>query len=101
MPRSESDAARIVGARLAARRQAVGITQRELQDLAGVDVSNIGKYERGQALPNIGTLVRLAAVLGSDPGDYLTGLKPTQLPGRPEAFSAREFVAERRRRAGR
>lgn len=76
------------------------MTQRELQDLSGIDVSNIGKYERGQALPHVTTLIRLASALDSDPGDFIAGIEPSQLPGRPETFSAREFVAERRRRTG-
>ena len=70
------------------------------EPVSGIDVSNIGKYERGQAIPNVSTLIRLADALDSDPGDFLTGIRAAHLPGRPEAFSAREFVEERRRRVG-
>lgn len=99
MPRTESEAARIVGLRIAHARQEAVLTQRGLEELSGIDVSNIGKYERGIALPNLGSIVRIAHALGVDPGELVRGLTPDQLPGRPETYTVHDFVAERKRRA--
>jgi len=101
MPRIESDAARIVGLRIQHARQQALITQRALEQLSGIDVSNIGKYERGLALPNLGSLIRIAHALDIDPGALVHDLTPDHLPGKPETYTVHDFVAERRKRLAR
>ncbi len=101
MPSQESETARIVGLRIQHARQESLLTQRALEQLSGIDVSNIGKYERGTALPSLGSLIRIAHALGVDPGELIQGLSPDQLPGRPETFTVHDFVEEQKKRLGR
>lgn len=58
---------------LRARRRA-GLNQEELADLAALHRTAIGLMERGERIPRIDTLVRLAASLEVSPGDLLDGL---------------------------
>jgi hypothetical protein len=44
VPSPESEVARIVGLRIQHARQESLLTQRALEQLSGIDVSNIGKY---------------------------------------------------------
>lgn len=46
-----------------AARAAVGISQKELAALTGIDQSDLSKIERGIANPSVGTLERIAAAL--------------------------------------
>ena len=101
MSSSESDVARIVGLRIQHARQESLLTQRALEQLSGIDVSNIGKYERGTALPNLGSLIRIAHALGIDPGELVRGLRPDQLPGKPDTFTVHDFVEDRKKRLDR
>ncbi len=52
-----------VGARIRARRQAVGMTLNELADLTGVSTSMLSMLERGVAGASIGTLVAVSSAL--------------------------------------
>ncbi len=99
MPRLPSDAAEIIGKRIRGHRlDRLRISQIELQNLSGIDTANIRKYEQGKAMPNLGSLVRIAFALGIDPGELVRGIKPSDLPDQPEVYRASDFVAERRRR---
>ena len=44
-------------------RKEVGLTQRELADKLGIDDSNISKWERGKALPDVSIIPQIAALL--------------------------------------
>ncbi|MGV8882352.1 MAG: helix-turn-helix domain-containing protein [Rhodoglobus sp.] len=96
MSRTSSDAAVIVGERIAAVRKSRSISQRNLGDFAGIDVSNISKYERGLALPNLGSVIRIAEALSIDPGELIMGITSGQLPESREVLTAREWVVARR-----
>ncbi|MGX5681456.1 helix-turn-helix domain-containing protein [Schumannella luteola] len=98
MPRHLSDAARILGERIREQRLKFAISQDDVANLAGMNVSNYGKIERGLSNPTFHTVVRIAAVLGIDPGQLLAGLDETTLPPTTETFTAREFVRERTKR---
>lgn len=93
-----SDAARILGERLRDRRNKLALSQEEIANLAGMNVSNYGKIERGIGNPNFHTLVRIASVLGVDPGSLIKGIEASSLPERREVFTAADFVRERRAR---
>jgi transcriptional regulator with XRE-family HTH domain len=79
----------------------LGLSQNELADLAGINVSNYGKIERGIGNPVLHTIVRLSSVLGIDPAVLVAGLSGDDLPPLLETFSAADYVRERRsRRSG-
>jgi len=62
------------GARLAARRQAAGLSQAALAEKSSVSLRTIGNHERGTAdlrEPNSRTVRRLAQVLGCTVGELL------------------------------
>ena len=58
----------IVAQRLKEARLQVGISQKQLGILAGIDAfsasARINQYERGKHMPDLQTLTRLAAVMG-------------------------------------
>jgi ribosome-binding protein aMBF1 (putative translation factor) len=53
----------LIAERVAERRQAWGISQRELADLCGTTQSAIARVERGARPPRIDTLARIATAL--------------------------------------
>jgi transcriptional regulator with XRE-family HTH domain len=94
-----SDASRMLGQRVLAERQRVGITQMDAAHLAGLNVAHYGRIERGMGNPNLETLVRLAGVLGVDPAELVRGMTVDQLPASRVSYSAADYVRERERRA--
>lgn len=62
------------GENLARARKRVGISQEELGFRASLHRTEVGQLERGQRLPRIDTLVKLAGSLGIAPGELLGGL---------------------------
>lgn len=46
------------------RRQALGVKQQELADLAGVGINSLVAIERGKANPRLSTLLAIAETLG-------------------------------------
>jgi transcriptional regulator with XRE-family HTH domain len=95
-----SDAARILGERIRERRQKLACSQEDIALLAGMNVSNYGKIERGLGNPNFHTIVLIAAVLTVDPGTLLAGIGKSALPPKTRAFTAADFVREREERSG-
>ena len=61
------------GMRLRKLREARGFTQGELAERVDIELVQISRYERGQALPNAETLVSLAEVLKTDTDVLLRG----------------------------
>jgi len=59
--------------RLRKLREARGFTQGELAERVDIELVQISRYERGQALPNAETLVSLAEVLKTDTDVLLRG----------------------------
>ena len=62
------------GANLARCRKRVGISQEALSFLASLHRTAIGQLERGERIPRIDTLIKLAGALGVSPADLLDGL---------------------------
>lgn len=48
-----------------------GISQEGLAHLAGIERSHMGKIERGEHLPNLALIFRLARALNRAPGDLI------------------------------
>jgi transcriptional regulator with XRE-family HTH domain len=99
MPQPISDAARILGERIRDRRVKLSCSQEEIANLAGMNVSNYGKIERGLGNPNFHTIVLIASVLTVDPGALLHDIPGSALPARRETFTAADFVHERLERS--
>ena len=98
MPQPISEAARILGEWMRIRRTKLACGQEEISDLAGMNVSNFGKIERGLGNPNFRTNAHIASVLGIDPAVLVAGIGVESLPDLAEMHTAAAFVRERRRR---
>lgn len=90
-----SDAARTLGERIRDRRLTLACSQEEIAHLAGMNVSNYGKIERGLGNPNFHTIVLIASVLTVDPATLVQGIGGDALPARRVAFTAADYVRER------
>lgn len=66
--------------RLRKARERAGLTQRELGGEAGVNYSQISRYEQGTAFPRPGVLLRLAAAVGVPVGHLRDGEEIMSLP---------------------
>ncbi len=74
---SERPLERLLGERLRSFRLGEGFTQRELAQrvAGGVDLSYIGRIERGEQLPSLKVLQKLGRALGVSVGEFF-GRKP-------------------------
>lgn len=79
-----------LGRRLAARREALGLSRDELGRRCGADGTYITYLEEHAASPAIGTLVRVADALGLTVDD-LTGASAHRVAGRPTARKEEAF----------
>lgn len=95
MPKPLSQAAQILGERVREQRLKFALSQDDVANLAGLNVSNYGKIERGLSNPTFHTVLRIASVLGIDPAVLVEGLGQSTLPPTAETFTARDFVRER------
>jgi transcriptional regulator with XRE-family HTH domain len=62
------------GENLAARRHTAGISQKVLSIRSGLHRTTIGQLERGERVPNIDTLIRLARALDIGTEALLAGI---------------------------
>jgi len=99
VPEQRSNAAGIIGDRIRDARLTFGLPQSDIAHLAGMDVANYGKLERGQSNPTLETLVQVATVLGVDLGALTSGLSGLDmLPPSESVFTAADFLEARGRR---
>ena len=96
------DVDRHVGARMRARRIALGLTQHQVAELIGITSQQARKYETGVNRISVGRLYQVAQALGVEPGYFFEGLGSGE-PFRPTAEQrrllelARSFAALPRR----
>ena len=55
-----------IGKQIKERRATLGITQKDLSELAGISPNTLYKVERGQANPSLSVLIKIAEVLGME-----------------------------------
>jgi len=67
----EPAAARAFGAVIRECRTELGMSQEELGNRAQIERSHMGKIERGQHLPNLALILKLASVLAASPGSLV------------------------------
>ncbi len=60
-----------IGAYIAARRKAVGLTQAELGERLGITAQAVSNWERGETLPDTGLLQDLALILDTSADELL------------------------------
>lgn len=102
MSRARSEASRVFGERLRARRVELGCSQYDIAHLSGVDLANYGRLERGGGNPTLTTIVQLAMTMSLDPAELMAGLADTDmLPEKERPYSALDFIAARRQQDGR
>jgi transcriptional regulator with XRE-family HTH domain len=83
-----------VGKNLLRHRKRRGLSQENLAIHASLHRTEIGLLERGERIPRVDTLIKLAGALGISPGELLDGISwepGYRQPGQFEA-SAREDV---------
>ncbi len=62
-----------IGKQIAVLRKAKGLTQAELGERLGITYQAVSKWERNEALPDVGILIDLASVLETSVDNILTG----------------------------
>ncbi|GAB3168169.1 helix-turn-helix transcriptional regulator [Myceligenerans halotolerans] len=72
----KSEAAKEFGARVRQRRQALGKSLEQLDEMGGGHWSFLGQVERGQRNPTLHNILKIAEALGVDPAELITGLRP-------------------------
>ena len=78
------------GARLRELRTGAGLTQRDLADLAEMNVKYLSELERGRSSPTMEVMVSLAQGLGVKPGELFPGEERPEVEARVKA----EWLAE-------
>lgn len=61
----------IIGENLRRARKARGLSQEKLAAEVDLDMRQLGRIERGESFPSMGSLIKLAEVLGAEPADLL------------------------------
>lgn len=78
-----------------ARRRA-GFSQEALGALASLHRTEVGMVEKGERLPRVDTLIKLASALGVDAGELLEGVDwVVPAPSRPGGFVVSSGLAGR------
>ncbi|HTB70060.1 MAG TPA: helix-turn-helix transcriptional regulator [Solirubrobacteraceae bacterium] len=76
MPEPRSEATRLLGERVRARRADLGLSQESLADRCGVHWTFLGQVERGRRNVSLHNLLKLASGLEVDPCELVSGLRP-------------------------
>jgi transcriptional regulator with XRE-family HTH domain len=76
MAEPQSEATRLLGERVRARRESLGLSQEAMADEIGIHWTFLGQVERGQRNLNLHNLLKLAAGLGLDASELVQGLGP-------------------------
>ena len=59
----------VIGGNLRRLRKARGLSQEKLAAEVDLDMRQLGRIERGESFPSMGSLIRLAEILGAEPAD--------------------------------
>lgn len=86
--RVDRQAAERIGRNVFMARRRAGFSQEELGALAGLHRTEVGMVEKGDRLPRVDTLVKLAAVLAVPIGELVAGIEwIVPAPTHPGAFA--------------
>lgn len=89
MDRLISDLAREFGVNVLISRRHADLSQEKLAFRAGLHRTEIGKLEKGERLPRIDTVIKLAGALSVASGDLLKGMDWMPGPERSGRFRLR------------
>ena len=88
----------MIGNKIAAARKKLNISQAQLAQLLFISPQAVGKWERGESMPDITTFIRLAEILGVDFNFFLENFQSSATettPGRPVVNQSTELPAEK------
>lgn len=68
----EAEPAKAFGAAVRAQRTERGIGQEDLAHQAGIERSHLGKIERGEHMPTLALILKIARALGCSSADLMT-----------------------------
>jgi len=68
----EAEPAQAFGAAVRALRTEQGVAQETLANLAGIERSHMGKIERGEHMPTLAIILKIARALGCSSADLMT-----------------------------
>ena len=63
------------------RRKNLNMTQKELAEKVGVSMNTVARWERGETEPSFSDFLKLCAVLGMNPMDFMDIQKTSDIPG--------------------
>ncbi|QIM15392.1 helix-turn-helix transcriptional regulator [Leucobacter insecticola] len=95
MPKTHSAAAIEIGRRIRDVRLQLGISLEDLGELAEIGATSIGRIERGVSSPAVETIIRIAAALEVEPGQFLSGISPDDYGAREHKFTVRDLIKGR------
>ncbi|MGO1435290.1 MAG: helix-turn-helix domain-containing protein [Canibacter sp.] len=85
-----------VGRRIKERRSELAISQDDLAHLTQINVSNIGKIERGQGNPRLDSLVRIAVALEISVSNLTQYVTKNDVPHVENQLTVRQLKEARR-----
>lgn len=100
LEQEHSHISRAVGSRVRELRQALGISQQDLADLAQLHATNLGKLERGRANPRLDTLARLAVALDTSIADIVRDVTPDDVVPKKRRVTAADLIRARNAELG-
>ncbi len=81
---------KMIGNKIAVARKKVNISQAQLAQRLFISSQAVGKWERGESMPDIITLNRLAEILGVDLNYFSEGIEPVATEITPIEFSEKQ-----------
>jgi uncharacterized protein YjbI with pentapeptide repeats len=82
---------KMIGNKIAEARKKVNISQAQLAQRLFISSQAVGKWERGESMPDIITFNRLAQILGIDLNYFSDGLEPRSTELTPDEFSEKQI----------
>lgn len=79
----EAEPAKAFGAVVRALRTERGVAQEALAHLAGIERSHMGKIERGEHMPTLILIIKIARALGCSSADLMAGTESRLAPSEP------------------
>jgi len=80
----EAEPAQAFGAAVRALRTEQGVAQETLANLAGIERSHMGKIERGEHMPTLAIILKIARALGCSSADLMTATESRLAASEPE-----------------